>query len=103
MTVQNIFSRRNDRLGLHCIISFITILLLGIIDNGPEVVAELLRPSVWCSLLLLSVIILFGQAIAREWFLVKYNGKHKTLFSCLIGIPLGIVLLYSIFYLLKHS
>jgi hypothetical protein len=103
MKTAHLFSPRQDRLWLHCLLSFLTIFILALIDNGPGVFTELLRPGVWISLLFMSVFVLFGQAIAREWILIRYSGKHKTTLTCLIGIPLGLLILYFLFYLIKHS
>jgi hypothetical protein len=102
MTVNNLFSPRQDRLWLHCILSFLTIFMLGILDNGSVMLTELSRPAVWLSMLFLSVIVLFGQALTREWILFAYKGKYKTLLTGFIGIPLGIFFLYGLFYLLRN-
>lgn len=96
-------AKRSDNLGLHSLASVLTVLLLMLIDNGISMFTQLARPGVWIGILIYSVIILFGQAVVRELFLLRYKGQHKTKLSLLIGIPLGIFFLYSVFYILKNQ
>jgi hypothetical protein len=95
-------SKKSDNLLLHCIASFLTIFILAFIDNGPSMFSELNKGGFWLGMTIYSIIILFGQAVVWELFLLKYNGKHKTKLTLLIGIPLGIILLYTVLFLLKH-
>jgi hypothetical protein len=94
--------KKSDNLLLHCIASFFTMFLLYFIDNGLSLFSELTRPGVWVGMAICSVVILFGQALVRELFLLKYNGQHKTKLTLLIGIPLGVILLYTVLFLLRY-
>lgn len=103
MTASTITStKKSDNLLLHCIASFFTIFLLAFIDNGPSIFLDLNKGVFWLGLTIYSVVILFGQAVVRELVLIKYKGQNKTKLTLFIGIPFGIILLYSVLFLLHH-
>jgi hypothetical protein len=100
MTTSNLsVPKKSDNLLMHSIVSFATAFLLAFIDNGLSLLSELIRPGTWLGLVMCSVVILFGQAVVREVFFIKYTGKHKTKLTLLFGIPLGVFFLYLLLYL----
>lgn len=103
MTTANIFSHRQDRLWLHGLLSFLTIFLLALIDNGFVIFTELSQPAVWIFFTIMSAIVLFGQALTQQWLLFAYKGNYKTLLTAFIGIPLGLLFLYTLLYLLRSA
>jgi hypothetical protein len=94
-------TKQSDGLLIHTIASLLTIFLLAFIDNGVDFFYQLESAGAWIGLFIYAFIILFGQALVREFFLIKYHGKHKTLLTLLIGIPVGVFFIYSLFYLIK--
>jgi len=44
---------------------------------------------------------ILGQTLTEKFILKKYNGKNKTILTSLIGVPLGIALLFIIYYSIK--
>jgi len=97
------FTKRTENVWIHVACAIGVTLFLFYIDEGYYNFEWMQEASNWVAFLIYATGLLFGQAIASVIILKNYKGKHKTLYSCLLGIPLGLTLLLTFFYYLKRD
>ncbi len=96
-------SAKQDKVWVHVLCSVLVTMLLFFIDEGAYNFDWMNSPGNWIAFLIYFIGLLFGQAIASVLLLANYKGKHKTLYACLLGIPVGLTLLLTWFWSIKKD
>jgi hypothetical protein len=93
-------SLRSGIIALLCAI--VITLFLFYMDEGYYSFSWMNKPGNWIAFAIYTIGFILGQAIANLLILARYKGTHKTLLTCMIGIPLGLVFLFGSFFLITY-
>ncbi|NBV12910.1 MAG: hypothetical protein EBS07_02455 [Sphingobacteriia bacterium] len=86
---------------INLLLAFVVTTLLFFIDDGYYNFNWTLHLSNRVFFVIYIIRIFLGQTLTEKFILKKYNGKNKTILTSLIGVPLGIALLFIIYYSIK--
>jgi len=97
-------SKTSNSFLINCIVALVVTTILFFIDDGYynfnfNWTLHLLN---WVFFVIYIVSIFLGQTLTEKFILKKYSGKNKTILTSLIGVPLGIALLFIIYYSIKQ-
>ncbi|HWY38744.1 MAG TPA: hypothetical protein VNY73_09310 [Bacteroidia bacterium] len=95
-------TKQNDHFWKHLGISLLLMIFICSLDNDSTLPDWFKSVKALIFFTVYSLIILFGQALTQVIILGWYKGKYKFALTCLIGIPLGVALLFTFFYFLRH-
>jgi len=93
--------KKPSSLLINIIVSLVLTTFLLFIDEGFYNFNWTTRLWNWVFFVIYVVSMLLGQTVTEKFILKKYNGKNKTILTSLIGIPLGLALLFIIGYSFK--
>jgi hypothetical protein len=97
LTIPNKFSSA----AINLIVAVVLTTFLCFIDEGYYNFNWTKQLWNWVFFVIYVASMLLGQAITQKLILKKYTGKSKTLLTSLIGIPLGLAMLFAIGFSLK--
>jgi hypothetical protein len=86
---------------INLLVAFVVTTILFFIDDGYYNFNWTLHLLNWVFFVIYIVSIFLGQTLTEKFILKKYSGKNKTILTSLIGVPLGIALLFIIYYSIK--
>jgi uncharacterized protein YqgC (DUF456 family) len=86
---------------INLLVAFVVTTILFFIDDGYYNFNWTLHLSNWVFFVIYIVSIFLAQTLTEKFILKKYSGKNKTILTSLIGVPLGIALLFIIYYSIK--
>jgi uncharacterized protein YqgC (DUF456 family) len=94
-------SKTSNLFLINCIVALVVTTILFFIDDGYYNFNWTLHQSNWVFFGIYIISIFLGQTLTEKFILKKYSGKNKTILTSLIGVPLGIALLFIIYYSIK--
>ena len=94
-------SKTSNSFLINCIVALVVTTILFFIDDGYYNFNWTLHLSNWVFFVIYMVSIFLAQTLTEKFILKKYSGKNKTILTSLIGVPLGIALLFIIYYSIK--